>query len=431
MNSTTSLTQTTPLDAKRSHGRRLQTTSFADVGTAAGVAHSGPAYGNAWGDYDGDGYDDLYVANGNTANKLYRNNGDGTFTDVTTAAGVGDTGNSISSVWGDYDDDGDLDLNVGNYGQANKLYRNNGDGTFTDVTSAAGVGDTGISWALSWGDYDKDGRLDLYVANGGQANKLYRNNRDGTFTDVASAAGVGDTGNSYGSSWVDFDNDGNLDYHVANRGQANKLYRNNGDGTFTNVASAAGVADTGSTFSSVWGDYDDDGDPDLFLANYAQANKLYRNNGDGSFTDVTTAAGVGGSTSGKTWTASWVDFDSDGHLDLSVPNDYASNKLYHNNGDGTFTDVTSAAGVGDTGRAIGSAWGDYDADGAPDLYVANYEQANKLYRNALGVASPTLVVKPLTGNNAPSIFGAVALTTASGALVAVRALDGGTNVQNG
>jgi len=346
---------------------------FSDVTDIAGVGCTGSSRGVAWGDYDNDGDLDLYVANYNEANVLYRNNGDGTFTDVTSEAGVGCISHSYGVAWGDYDNDGDLDLYVANYG-ANVLYRNNGDGTFTDVTSEAGVSCTGSSLGVAWGDYDNDGDLDLYVANHYEANVLYKNNGDGTFTDVTGAAGVGCTGSSYGVAWGDYDNDGDLDLYVTNY-EANVLYRNNGDGTFTDVTSEAGVSCTGSSRGVAWGDYDNDGDLDLYVANYNEANVLYRNNGDGTFTDVTSEAGVG--CTGHSLGVAWGDYDNDGDLDLYVTNDGA-NVLYRNNGDGTFTMV--GAGVGCTGSSYGVAWGDYDNDGHLDLYVAN-SGANVLYRN--------------------------------------------------
>ena len=200
------------------------------------------------------------------------------FSDVTDIAGVSCTGYSNGVAWGDYDNDGDLDLYVANLSEANVLYRNNGDGTFTDVTSEAGVGCTGYSRGVAWGDYDNDGDLDLYVANSDGANVLYRNNGDGTFTDVTDEAGVGCTGSSRGVAWGDYDNDGDLDLYVANFYEANVLYRNNGDGTFTMVG--AGVGCTGSSKGVAWGDYDNDGDLDLYVANWDEANVLYRNNGN-------------------------------------------------------------------------------------------------------------------------------------------------------
>ena len=296
------------------------------------------------------------------------------FTDVTSAAGVGDAGNSHGTAWADYDGDGDLDLYVNDFNGANVLYQNDGDGTFTDVTSTAGVGDTGEGYSTAWADYDGDGDLDLYVANNGGANTLYQNDGDGTFTDVTSVAGVGDTGEGQGTAWADYDGDGDLDLYVANTsGGANVLYRNNGDSTFTDMSNAAGVGDTGNGRNTAWADYDGDGDLDLYVTNYNSANALYQNDGNG-----------------------------------------------------TFTDVASTAGVANTGSDQGTAWVDYDGDGDLDLYVVEYHDANVLYRNDVGVTSITLVVKPLTAAGAPSIFGAVTLATSDGNVVALRSLDGGS-----
>jgi DNA/RNA endonuclease YhcR with UshA esterase domain len=285
---------------------------------------------------------------------------------------------------------------------------------------------TGCGVGTSWADYDGDGDLDLYVTNRFEANVLYQNDGDGTFTDVTSAAGVGNTGNGAGTAWADYDGDGDLDLYVANdNGEANVLYQNNGDGTFTDVTSAASVGHMGSDQGPAWADYDGDGDLDLHVADYGAANVLYRNDGDGTFTDVTSSASVGYAPSSLG--TAWADYDGDGDLDLYVTNSHTANVLYQNDGDGTFTDVTSSTSVGHTGNSRAAAWADYDGDGDLDLYVTNQDdQANVLYQNNGGVASITLVVKPLTDAGAPSVFGAVTLSTADGNVVALRTLDGGS-----
>ncbi len=359
---------------------------FTSVGIASGVAHPGDAAHVDWGDYDGDGDLDLYVTNYGQANVLYRNNGNGTFTDVTAVSGTGSVGNAWDAAWGDYDGDGDLDLHIANYGQANVLHRNNGDGSFTDVTAIAGVGHTGNATDADWGDYDGDGDLDLHVANVGQANVLYRNNGDGSFTNVAATAGVAHTGNAYDGEWADTDGDGDLDLYLANSG-ANVLYRNNGDGTFTDVTAFAGVGHTGSANDADWGDIDGDGDLDLHVANWNQFNVLYRNNGDGTFTDITVTSGI--SRNLRATDADWGDFDSDGDLDLAISAYGQANALYRNNGGGTFTDVAGAASVADAGNSTDAAWGDVDGDGDVDLVVANEGQANALYRNGADPAAGT------------------------------------------
>ncbi|NQT14340.1 MAG: VCBS repeat-containing protein, partial [Planctomycetes bacterium] len=305
---------------------------------------SDPLAGAAWGDYDGDGDQDLWVAialYGSTADQLYRNNGDGTFTDVAEEAGVAFAGEQYDPayldaiggadqrdaargvLWGDYDGDGDLDLYRVNSGSLstdfavpNNLYRNNGDGTFFDVAPDARVFDARFGMGGAWGDYDGDGDLDLAVANFARFNEdgtfseadaLYRNNGDGTFSDVAPPAGLGQppptpkdewtTGmprcaESWQPFWFDYDGDGALDYFVSCEVGSNLLYRNNGDGTFADVTEEAGL--WGSTGHGIdAGDYDGDGDLDLFVTGTG-TNRLWRNEGNGTFTDVTSAAGVGG-----------------------------------------------------------------------------------------------------------------------------------------
>ncbi len=275
--------------------------------------------GAAWGDVDGDTYDDLLVLNMyNNANALLHNNRNGTFSldaysvqnaDGTFASTFGD-GNANSAAFGDFDRDGDLDIFVSNHDSANELYRNDGNGRFTEVGAFAGVDDARTGFGAAWADYDHDGYLDLYVGNhNGSSNALYHNNGNGTFRDVTSDAGVGDTGSAFGVAWGDYDGDGLLDIIVTNhegcnpncqhwgkeetwndtdssasritqnRSSANLLYHNRGDGTFTDVASAAGVDDAGAdSFAASWIDFDLDGDLDLYVANMHYTNRLFRNN---------------------------------------------------------------------------------------------------------------------------------------------------------
>jgi hypothetical protein len=368
--------------------------TFIDVAAEAGVDDPGLGTGVSFGDYDHDGYLDIYVANHFGSDVLYHNNGDGTFTDVAETAGISGMDDGWDVVFGDYNNDGALDIYVTNSGQASVLYRNNNDGTFANVTEVAGVGDNeGSGLGVALGDYENDGDLDIYVANFDDgANVLYRNNGDGTFTDFTASSGVGHMASSSGCTFGDYDDDGDLDLYVVNSGAADVLYRNNGDGTFSDVTIAAGVAGPGKGENAAFGDYDNDGDLDLYLVNYYQPNVLYRNNGDGTFTDVATAAGVG--YVAASMSAIFGDYDNDGYLDLYVANLGGANILYRNNGDGTFADVTAVAGVGDEGASLGTAFGDYDHDGDLDLYVANSGQANVLYGNG-GNANHWLHVKTI------------------------------------
>ncbi len=214
------------------------------------------------------------------------------FTDVTVVSGTSDAEVSIGVGWADFDNDGDVDLYVARYNAPNRLYRNNGDGTFTDVGASSGTDDAGRGFAVPWGDYDNDGDLDLYLANDGTPNRLYRND-GGVFTDVGAASGTDHTAQSHGAAWADYDHDGDIDLYVSIFFHtANRLYRNNGDGTFTDVGAASGTDDAGNGQGVAWGDYDNDGDADLYVANYGSGNRLYRNDGDGTFTDVAAASGT-------------------------------------------------------------------------------------------------------------------------------------------
>ena len=319
---------------------------FVDVTEQAGIhfEHAGgidhrvvPALvgsGAAWRDYDNDGRLDLYIVNSALVrpapdavlpeNALYRNNGAGTFTDVTDAAGVGNTGWGMGCAFADYDNDGDADLYVTNY-KANQFYRNNGDGTFKRFSSGAGgIGHNGFGAGIAWGDYDVDGYLDLYVGNYieynkvpqgdevffpydffGQTNILYLNKGDGGFINITNAAKVnGGFHLTLGVAAADYDADGDLDLYLANDTDQNILYRNDGELTFMNTNqpdARSGTGDIRSGMGVTWGDYDNDGALDLFVTNWLDENNvLYRNNGDGTFTDVSARSGIFESGLGKT-----------------------------------------------------------------------------------------------------------------------------------
>jgi len=388
-----------------------QETTFTKIITGAIVNDGGNSAGSAWGDYDNDGDLDLFVANREENNFLYRNNGNGTFTKITSGAIVNDLGDSRGGSWGDYNNDGDLDLFVANWGENNFLYQNNGDGSFTRITEGAIVNEWGFSSGGCWGDYDNDGDLDLFVANyWNENNFLYQNNGDGSFTKITSGVIVNDHGYSYGSSWGDYDNDSDLDLFVANGDNHNNfLYQNNGNGSFKRIIEGVIVND-GDSYGSSWGDYDNDGDLDLFVANdYSQNNYLYQNNGDGTFAKITSGAIV---NRGDSRGSSWGDYDNDGDLDLFVVNFNQSNFLYQNNDNGSFTEITDGAIVNEWGYSSGGCWGDYDNDGDLDLFVANeFGRNNFLYQNNGN------------GNNWIDIhlFGTVSNAAAIGAKVKVKA----------
>jgi len=380
-------------------------------------------------DYDNDGWPDIFVVNGTTldpiagqkqpTNHLYHNNHDGTFTDVTEKAGLAHTGWGQGVCVGDYDNDGNEDLFVTYYGK-NVLYHNNGNGTFTDVSEKAHVAGNGAwSTGCAFVDYDRDGKLDLFVATyvdfdlktapapGERAsciwkgvpvmcgprglpwgkNMLYHNKGDGTFEDVTVKANIDRTNGHYGFSvsTFDFDDDGWPDIYVACDSTPSILYHNNQDGTFTDVAVIAGAAfnEDGKEqagMGSTIGDYNGDGRLDIFKTNFSDDTAtLYRNNGDGTFDDVTFAAGLGLYTKYLGWGTMFLDVDNDGWPDLLLVNghvypevdkqhlesDYQEPRiLYHNKGNGKFEDISVNSGPGITtprsgrGLAVGDLWND-------------------------------------------------------------------------
>ena len=367
--------------------------TFTDVTRLSGLVEIVRAIGVSCGDFDNDGDVDIYLANGegkaeSLANLLYLNNGDFTFKNVAFLLGIEDIGKAFSGVFGDYDNDGDLDLYVANPSFfPNYLYRNDGYG-FSDVTQQAGVSNTDESSGAIWGDYDNDGYLDLYLLNNSQENILFHNNGDGTFTDVTQQAGVGKAEYSLSAAFFDYDKDGDLDLYVVNLIHRCILYRNNSDGTFTDVTALAGVEndilsqdENGNMgIGLAIGDYDSDLDEDIYVTNHG-VNALFRNNGDGTFTDVAADAGVDYKL--KSLGAIFFDYDKDGYLDIYVTNKQIANILYHNNGDGTFTDVTEYSQAGNTGYSYGVASADFDNDGDLDIFLANHgaDEPNVMYRN--------------------------------------------------
>jgi hypothetical protein len=368
---------------------------FADVASRAGLASVALSGGVIVDDLDGDGRLDLVTSSIDSCAPLrfFRRAGDGRFTDRAAEAGLADQLGGLNIVQGDYDNDGRLDILVLRGGwempQRKSLLRNNGDGTFTDVTMASGLAKTATGTQTAvWVDVDNDGWLDLFAGNENGPAQLFRNNRDGTFDDVAARAGVDRRGFNKGVTAADYDNDGWPDLYVSNLGGSNFLYRNNRNGTFTELARAAGAPGPGQGFPTWFFDYDNDGHEDLFVASFVtsvdevarsylqlprngQTLKLYRNLGDGSFQDVTRQAGLDKVL--MVMGANFGDIDNDGFLDIYLGTgnpSYASlvpSLLLRNDGGRSFVDVTAATGTGELHKGHGVAFADLDRDGDQEI----------------------------------------------------------------
>ena len=351
--------------------------SYVDQSAIAGINNVGFNRGVAVVDYNNDGWEDLYFTRLDKSNILYRNDGDGTFTNVSDASGIDIVGDSGAAVWGDLDNDGWADLVLGNRDIPSQVFRNNGDGTFSDITEAAGVDNTAKVQSVLLADVDNDGWLDIYWANLGTQNALYLNQQDGTFVDATLSSGTGDTQMNMGAVFFDYDNDGDQDLYLSHDSdQANILYENDGKGQFTDVSEAAGVNYKGQGMGVDAADFNNDGYLDLYITNLYE-NTLYLNNQDGTFSDLSAAAQV--DDLGMGWGTSWMDYDNDGWVDLYVSNEtyfpvngnFYDNVMYRNRGNLTFELSSQSGPLNSPFGGYGMASFDVDRDGRLDIVIAN------------------------------------------------------------
>ena len=440
------------------------TPQFVDVSESAGI--SAPhraiwdpdksrqgylAIGQAWGDYDRDGWIDLFVTGNLAPNTLYRNLGNGKFavSEHSQLLGLPDSP-SGGATFADYDNDGWTDLYIVNYG-ANRLFRNDSGAGFIDATARAGVGDTGKGTSAAWGDYDNDGWLDLFVTNWScfpecehvdftqQADRLYHNNGDGTFTDVSATLGYAQTlGAGFAPGFFDYDNDGDLDLYVVNDKLQNELgnllWRNDGAGCghwcWTNVSAGSGADLLINGMGVDVSDYDNDGDFDLYITDMVYTMYLLRNDG-GAFRNRAHSAGVAlnfGPDQAVGWGAAFFDYDNDGWQDLYVAaTNYhqtfpelevsfmnaRGDALFRNDGRGGFVDVGAAAGIAADLPTLGVAYADYDNDGDLDLVAGYWNSGYRLYENRGGGRWLSLELRGGADVNADAV-GSAAYVTAGG-----------------
>ena len=385
---------------------------FEEIASKVGMGARNLAGGSIMDDFDNDGLLDIVTSTWDPGGSIiyYHNEGDGTFSDYTDRAGLAGQLGGLNIAQTDYNNDGWLDIFVmrGGWLRTNgamrvSLLRNNADGTFSDVTRSAGLAHPRYpSQTSGWADYDNDGDLDLFACNESQPesefesevmkfpSQLFRNNGDGTFTDVAAKAGVRNDGYCKGSVWGDYDNDGDPDLYLSNFATENRLFRNNGDGTFTDVAIDLGVEEPLPSFATWFWDYNNDGWLDIWVAGYwdsiedvaadylelpnsGKRMRLYENDGAGGFVDVTRESGL--YRVHLTMAANFGDLDNDGWLDFYLGTGYPSydalgpNIAYRNNGGRSFTDVTFSAGLGHLHKGHGIAFGDLDRDGDQDIFA--------------------------------------------------------------
>ncbi|HEY3250489.1 MAG TPA: CRTAC1 family protein, partial [Ignavibacteria bacterium] len=405
--------------------------TFTDVAVTMGVNDPGAGQGAVMLDVNNEGWLDIFLDNNNNQNKLWINNSGTNYTDQTNAYGLNFIGPGRGVSAADFDNDGNIDLMIGQFNATLILYKNSGS-SFTNYTSTAGISLTSWGGSINWFDYNNDGKIDAMLGNDGvpyHYNYLFRNDNLLSFTNVAYSSGLTDSASTLTIATADYDNDGDMDVFCGSQtiippnNVSGLLYRNNGNGTFTDVTNASGLITLYYSWGSDWGDFDNDGDMDLYLANSNAMNQLFKNNGSGTFSDVTAQYGVGDLT--QSFSCGWFDYDNDADLDLYVANASTGvDKLYRNDGS-TFTDVAAASGTNDTRHSACISLGDFNNDGWVDIYLVNNGSENRLYKNNGGNNNKWVILK-LRGvaSNRSAVGTRVRVKT--GSLNQIREVQGGS-----
>ncbi|RPI12564.1 MAG: T9SS C-terminal target domain-containing protein [Ignavibacteriae bacterium] len=404
--------------------------TFTDVSVSLGVNDGGAGQGAVFLDVDGDGWLDLYNANNNTNCRLWKNNAGTSFTDIGAAWGVSGTFPTRGCSAADFDNDGNIDIMVGNYNAVLILYKNTGT-AYTNFTTNAGVNFMGYGGSINWIDYNSDGKVDAVFANDGipyHYNYLFKNENLLSFTNVAYSSGLTDSLSTLCLGSADYDNDGDMDLFCGSQTNTpnpvtGRLYVNNGNGTFSDVTTSSQLTTYAYTWSCDWGDFDNDGDMDLYLGASNAPNLLYQNNGNSTFTEVSMQYGVNDPS--QSYSCGWLDFDNDGDLDLYVANGQPTpDKLYRNDGS-TFTDVASTVGTNDIRHSACISLGDYNNDGFVDIYLVNNGTENRLYKSNAGNSNKWVELRLRGINSNRSAIGA-RVKVKAGSLSMIREVQGGS-----
>jgi hypothetical protein len=403
--------------------------TFTDVAPTLGVNDAGAAQGVVFLDVNNDGWLDIFLANNNTPSKLWINNNGTGFTESSAAWGVNITSPTRGISAADFNNDGFIDVMIGNWQTPIMLFKNTGT-AFINYSTDAGVAFMSYGGSINWIDYNKDGKIDVLFANDGMPpryNYFFRNDNLLSFTNIAYSIGLIDSSSTLCLAAADYNNDGYPDLFLGTQSNPGSLltgmlYKNNGNGTFSNVTSASGITTDFYTWGVEWGDFNNDGFLDLYLASTTGFNQLYKNNGNGTFTEVSSSMGL--VDNGQSYSCGWADIDNDGDLDLYVAKGQTyADKMYRNDGT-TFTDISTAAGMGELRHSSCVSWGDYNNDGFLDLYLNNNGTENRLYRNS-GNSNKWLILR-LNGVNSNRSAIGTRVRIKTGTLNQIREVEGGS-----